>query len=388
MAADHTRASAAASAKMPKGKDMSQSSVAFSRRTLAGGLRVHPIGIGCWAIGGPDHNLGLPMGWSTARDTASLRGLQTAYQLGANLFDTADVYGHGRSERLLGQLVRQVPRDSVVLSSKVGYFAGTAVHPYLPSAMRRQLETTLENLQTDHLDIYFLHNSQFGQDDRYLEGAITQMRAFQEQGLIRMIGMRGPHRFAIDRLTIPSPHREDKYARFRYLFGLIKPGYLAVRFNALTPVPPGRGDVFSLAAEHGASVLINKPLAQGLLTGKYQPGQPPRFGPGDHRLRKAWFTPEALQIIHDGLQSLRNRFGPDSADLAPVMLDYCLRQSGNAAVLAGFTTPEQVIQNLTAPVTPLTADDTEFVRETVGRIQQQLDAAGEVFLDETGATRP
>jgi methylglyoxal reductase len=133
------------------------------RRTLAAGLTVSPVGIGCWAIGGPDSNLDLPMGWSTAEDTASLRGLETACQLGANLFDTADVYGHGRSERLLGHLVRQVSRDSLVLSSKVGYFAGTAVHPYLPSAMRRQLETTLENLQTDHLDIYFLHNSNFGE---------------------------------------------------------------------------------------------------------------------------------------------------------------------------------------------------------------------------------
>jgi hypothetical protein len=79
------------------------------------------------------------------RRDGDLRGLGA--HLGANLFDTADVYGHGRSERLLGHLVRQAGRDSLVLSSKVGYFAGTAAHPYLPSAMRRQLETTLENLQ-------------------------------------------------------------------------------------------------------------------------------------------------------------------------------------------------------------------------------------------------
>jgi methylglyoxal reductase len=57
----------------------------LTRRTLARGLAVHPIGIGCWAIGGPDTNLGLPMGWSTADDTASLSGLETAYHLGANL---------------------------------------------------------------------------------------------------------------------------------------------------------------------------------------------------------------------------------------------------------------------------------------------------------------
>jgi methylglyoxal reductase len=357
----------------------------YRRRTLAGGLAVYPVGVGCWAIGGPDHNLGLPMGWSTADDAVSLRGLETAYELGANLFDTADVYGHGRSEQLLGRLVRQVPRDRLVLSSKTGYFAGTAAHPYLPSAMRRQLETTLENLQTGHLDIYFLHNSEFGPGDQYLDGAITQMRAFQEQGLVKAIGMRGPHRFATDRLTIPRQQREDKYARFRRLFDLIRPGYLAVRLNALTP--PGRDDIFTFAAQHGASVLINKPLAQGLLTGKYDPARPPGFGPGDHRLRKTWFTPQALRIIRDGLTPLCERFGPSPADLAPVMIAYCLRQSGNAAVLAGFTTPEQVTQNLIPPARPLTSDDLDFIRHTAGSVQQQLDAAGEVFIDETRETQ-
>jgi methylglyoxal reductase len=209
----------------------------LKNRTLARGLSVYPVGIGCWAIGGPDTNLGLPMGWSTATDAASLRGLETAYQLGANLYDTADVYGHGHSERLLGCLVRQVPRDSLVLSSKVGYFAGTAAHPYLPSAMRRQLETTLENLQTDYLDIYFLHNSSFSENDQYLDAAVGQTFEFRDQGIIRALGMRGPHRFATDRLTIPRQDRDDKHARFRYLFERISPDYLAVRSSRVSPRP-------------------------------------------------------------------------------------------------------------------------------------------------------
>lgn len=368
---------------------MSQIPDVLARRTLACGLRVHPVGIGCWAIGGPDTNLGLPMGWSTADEAASLRGLETAYELGANLFDTADVYGHGRSERLLGHLVAQVSRDSLVISSKVGYFAGTAAHPYLPSAMRRQLETTLENLRTDYLDIYFLHNSSFGDNDQYLDEAIKQMRAFQQQGLIKAVGMRGPHRFATDRLTVSRQQREDKYARFRDLFARIRPEYLAVRFNALTPPPPaGHGDIFTFAAEHGTSVLINKPLAQGLLTGKYNPARPPHFEPGDHRLRKAWFTPQALRILQDGLAPVRDRFGATPAELAPVMLAYCLHRASNAAVLAGFTTPEQVRANLAPPAHPLTDDGLAFIRDTAGAVQQRLDEAGEVFLDELPTGHP
>lgn len=368
---------------------MNTSTSSLPYRTLAGGLTVYPIGIGCWPIGGPDSNLGLPMGWSTADDAASLSGLEAAYEMGANLFDTADVYGHGHSERIIGRFLRCVPRDKVVLSTKVGYFAGTAEHPYRPSHMRRQLETSLENLGTDHLDVYFLHNANFGPHDRYLDGAVEQMRDFQEEGLIRCVGMRGPHRFATDRLTVPKERREDKHARFRYLFDRIDPGYLAVRYNALTPPPPaGQPDIFAFAAERGASVLINKPLGQGLLTGKYDPQRPPVFGAGDIRLRKSWFTPESLRIIDSGLAPLRDRFGPDRQDLVRAALHYCVQHAENAAVLVGFTTPEQVRENLAAVGEPLSAEEIAFIRETARQLQRTLDATGEVFLDETEAQHP
>lgn len=358
------------------------------RRTLACGLSVHPLGIGAWALGGLGHNLGLPMGWSTADDTASRRGLEAAYSLGANLIDTADVYGHGHSERIIGGFVATVERDTLVLSSKVGYHRGTARHAYLPSAMRRQLETTLENLHTDRLDIYFFHNADFGPQDRYLDEAVAQMRNFQRQGLVTAVGMRGPHRYATERLTVAKGQRDDKYARFTYLAQKIRPDYLAARFNALTPpAAAGRPDVFALAASLDASVLINKPLAQGLLTGKYDPGHPPVFASGDHRLRKAWFTPDALKIIQDGLTPLRQRFGDTTAALTRLALQYCLQQADNAAVLVGFTRPEQITENLTSVGIPLTADELGFVRDILSRLQQRLDAHSEVFLDEKDGGR-
>jgi aryl-alcohol dehydrogenase-like predicted oxidoreductase len=328
------------------------------------------------------------MGWSTAEDAASREGLETAYELGVNLFDTADVYGHGRSERLLGDLLRQVSRSSIVVSSKVGYFSGTAAHGYLPSHMRRQLETTLENLGTDYLDIYHFHHPDFGPGDLHLDAAVAQMRAFQDEGLVRCVGLRGPHRLASERMQLAPDQREDKHARFRRLFATVRPDFLAVRYNALTPPPgPGQEDVFAFAAARGTSVLINKPLSQGLLTGKYGATHPPRFGEGDHRLRKRWFTREALDAVQQELGPLRQHFGSSTADLARAALGACLRFGENTAVLVGFTSPKQIRENVAAVQNQLTADELSLVLTTAQSLQRRLGALGEVFVDEKGAAQ-
>jgi aryl-alcohol dehydrogenase-like predicted oxidoreductase len=100
------------------------------------GLRVSEISLGCWAIGGPSWRDGSPVGWSGSNDDDSLAGLRRAFELGINHFDTADVYGDGHSERLIGRFLKEVPRDRIVVATKVGWFRGTA-----PNAM--QPETNL-----------------------------------------------------------------------------------------------------------------------------------------------------------------------------------------------------------------------------------------------------
>ncbi|TKS96082.1 aldo/keto reductase [Streptomyces lasalocidi] len=114
---------------------------------------------------------------------------------------------------------------------------------------------------------------------------------------------------------------------------------------------------------------------------------PPRRGESDCLAKVAWFTPEALRIISDGLRPLRERFGDSPAALTRVALQVCLQRAENAAVLVGFTSPEQVKANLTAVGTPLTDDELAFVRDTLSRLQQNLDAHSEVFLDEKDAGR-
>jgi methylglyoxal reductase len=342
------------------------------RRLGRSGIVAHPIGIGCWAIGGLDWNLGLPMGWDGADDDEARQGIAEALRLGANLFDTADVYGHGRSERLLGAALADWPRATVVLATKIGYFSGTAPNPYLPLHMRHQLEMSLSNLGTDYLDIYFFHNLHFGEGDRYLAGAVDQMRRFKQQGLIRAIGMRGPHTYALDHVG-REPALDDKRQRFVTLAELIEPDIIGIRYNMLTPAVNEGFDIVRWAADRDLGVLMYKPLAQGLLLDKYDLESPPSFPDGDHRSRKRWFRPENLRTLHEALAPIRRHFGLDGAEeLVHFALEYCLCRSEQSVAVAGFRTRTQVRTNLSASRLQLSGDDIEFIQATVKDLRGQL----------------
>lgn len=211
--------------------------------------------------------------------------------------------------------------------------------------MRRQFEQTLENLGTDRLDIYSLHHPDFGAQERYLEPAVEAMHALKREGLITAIGMRGPHRFALERVRHTEEQVPDKVERFRRLFGLVQPDVLSVRDNLLSP--PERSDgVFAFAREHGVGVLVTKPLGQGLLTGKYTDLGRIAFGDGDHRASKPWFEQSAIAELEKGLAELRRLVGDTGDDLIRLALWSCLDRSENAVPLVGFTSAEQVRQNI------------------------------------------
>jgi methylglyoxal reductase len=336
------------------------------------GLAVGEIGIGCWAIGGPDWNLGMPMGWEGVDDENSLRGLQAAVDMGANHFDTADVYGHGHSERILGRLLKTTNRSDLVIGTKVGYFRGTAPHSYHPLNMRNQLETSLSNLGTEYVDIYYFHNLNFGTTDEYLDDAVAAMVRFKEQGKVRVIGQRGPHIYAPDRLKAPA-QSDDKYERFLNVTRVICPEVIQVRFNMLTPwITDRKRDIFSWAERHDVGVVINKPLGQGLLLDKYDPLHPPVFGAGDHRSRKSWFGPKGLHILRGRLAQIKARFGSTLPDMVRVALQYCLAATPNGCVVAGFKDETQVAMNLAAAGRDLSTEEVEFVRSVMAGIGQEV----------------
>ncbi len=319
-------------------------------RTLGrSGLKVSDVGLGCWAIGGPSWRDGGAVGWSGSSDDDSLAGLRRAHEVGVNHLDTADVYGDGHSERLIGRFLKDVPRDDMVIASKVGWFRGTAPSAMQPAHVRHQLEQSLLNLGTDHIDLYYFHNTNFGPGDLYLEEAADTMRRLQNEGKIRVIGQSayGYHDF----LRVCPVTRPD----------VIQFGYSAFGSDMDRPAT----DIFRWAEGQNLGMVLFGPLAKGLLLDKFDPDHPPQFGEGDIRGGDSGFTRERLLNLRRRLVPIKARFGGDVQDMARVALQYALARSPQACVIPGFKDARQVDSNAQVSGRPLTAEDVTFIRQTL-----------------------
>lgn len=340
-------------------------------RHLAPGLSVKPLAMGCWPIGGPTINQGRQVGWSPVEDHVALDGLRASLEQGADLFHVADVFGHGRSERLLGQALKQTSSVGVRIAGTAGYVHGTAPHPYAVPHLRHQVEQSLVNLGVASLDLLLLHTLDFGPGCRYMEDALVQLDALRETGLVRAVGIRGPHRHAGSQQDLHGTTRA-----FLHAFALVNPDTVWSRASPLSPPVLIEGeDIVGFTARHGASLILTEPLAQGLLTGKHHPLAPPLFQPGDHRRHMNWYQNPGLRIITDGLLPLRERFGEQPSDLIRVALRHSLQQPDHTVVVAGFTSAAQV-QDLFRLGEPLTDDELLFAAGVYERIREQLDESG------------
>ena len=227
--------------------------------------RVPRLSVGTWGHSGPVSVRGHPVGWSGHDDDLAREALTRAWELGLTHWDTADVYGDGRSERLIGSLWDRVDRDDIFLASKVGWDPGGFPHFYHPELVRRRIDRSLENLATDRIDLYYLHHCDFGPGDRHLEPALAELRRAQAAGKIRFVGLSDwdPSKI-LERLDPVDPDGIQPYRN------LLDDDY---RSSGLAREAEARD----------LGVAFFSPLKHGLLLGKYE--EPPEFGEGDHRGR-------------------------------------------------------------------------------------------------------
>ena len=287
------------------------------------GAKVSTISLGTWSYGGANKQGETHVGWEGQKDTDSINALVRCHEIGINHWDTADVYGNGRSEKLIGSLWGQVPRTDIFLATKVGWDIGEYGHFYHPLHMRKQMDQSLINLQTDFVDLLYLHHCNFGKQDEYFNDALETVRRFQEEGKTRFVGLSDWDLFKIMKYIdaaqpdVVQPYRNVKDDTYG---------------------PSGLKDWID---EHDSGVCFFSPIKHGLLTGKYT--EPVAFGDGDFRTNVNDFNKiDVIKKIQENKILLEDRFSDHPYPVMRGIIDALLFDAPTGCVLLGQRNVEQV----------------------------------------------
>lgn len=301
-------------------------------------LKVSEVGFGAWGIGGPAMAGDIPIGWGDVDDVTSVEALQKAFDLGINFYDTADFYGLGHSEELIGQVFGN--RRDVVIASKVGHrLAGdqSIFVDYSKQYILKACEDSLRRLKRDSIDYYQLHTAKKAD----LEKGECQeaMQILQQQGKIRYWGLS---------LNTFAPEAEADYMLEHQLGNGFQLVFNVINQQAL--------NVFDKAQQAGMGIIARMPLQFGLLTGKFTPDS--RFSENDHRHFR--LTPPILESALDALEEvwpLTEKYGISKTELS---MSFILSFEAVSTVIPGIKTPEQAEKN-TQGIVRLEKEDRDFI---------------------------
>ena len=296
------------------------------------GLKVSVVGLGSWLTFG------------NAVDAAeSARTVAAAFELGVNLFDTADVYATGAGEEALGAAIRSLPRQRLVLASKCFFPMSDDANDRGLSRkhVHESIDGSLRRLHTDYLDLYQCHR--FDADTPLLETAMA-MHDLVVRGKALYWGVsQWPAERIAEVVELCRQHRLHAPISNQPVYNLCDRGI--------------ERDVLEVSERCGLGQLVFSPLAQGVLTGKYRAGQKAPAGsraadPRSNQFIGRYLTEERLQQV-EALAALAQRHGTTATALA---LGFCLRDRRVTAVLVGARTAAQVRDNVAAALRPAAAE--------------------------------
>ena len=301
-------------------------------------LRVSLIGAGTWGIGGPAVAGTTPIGWGEVDDRTSIAALERACDRGVTFFDTADFYGLGHSEELLGRALGN--RPGVVIATKVGHRKGADgafTTDYSGSYIQTACELSLRRLRRERIDFYQLHSARLGDLER---GECAEaMELLRAQGKVRAWGIS---------LNTFRPAPEAEYiVRHRLVQGF----QLVLNIINQRAVP-----LLEAMQDAGYGVLARMPLQFGLLTGKFTPAS--KFAENDHRSFR--LRPEILAKTLAALETvwpLAEKYGTTPTGIA---LAFCASFPQVSTIIPGIRTPAQAVEN-TAPLVCLSDEDVAWL---------------------------
>lgn len=309
------------------------------------GIEVSEISLGCWTMGGLNWVNGDPNGWADVNEDEVKEAINYAIENGVNHFDSADVYGNGRAERMLAGILGK-RTNQFIIATKIGWFPGTAKHAYESQHIRHQCEQSLINLNRDYIDLYYFHHGNFGENDEYLDDAVETMYRLRDEGKIRLIGQSA-----------------YSHSDFEKLIPKVSPDAIQSFCSAIDDRFLKEGTTTrKLLDEKNISFVAFGPLSQGLLLDKYDKNNPPKFEDGDHRKNSDRFSKENLTKLEPILDKMKSKFGSSVEDLARAALQYLLYYKEVGCVIPGFRNLKQVKSNLSGHDKPLTDEEFDFIK--------------------------
>jgi myo-inositol catabolism protein IolS len=309
-------------------------------------VKISEIGLGCWALGGLNwEKETISSGVAPINNLEIGDSINFAVDNGITHFDTADVYGNGKSEQLLAKSLGK-KSSRVTIASKVGYLSIDGQKPYSPKNIIYQCEKSLKNLNSETIDIYYYHHCRFGKNQNYLDEAIDMMERLKKSGKIRAIGLSG---FSVK--------------EFKKYIPIIKPDIVQAPANMMDYhlISKG-GHLRELCEKYQCSLVAFQPLNAGILLGKYSGDNLPAFEDGDYRKDSPKFRAEYLKNAEVGLNVLGEKFGLSTKDRVSLALRFLLKQGGVTGVIPGFRNKKQVEDILKAnDDKPLNGEDLKLI---------------------------
>ncbi len=326
----------------------------INSRTLGrSGIEVSPMGLGCWAIGGPFWAGETPQGWGEVDDEESIRAIHAALDLGITLFDTANVYGAGHSERVLARAFAGI-RSRVVIATKFNAVFDETTRQVTGSdtsqaGIRAACDDSLRRLNTDYIDLYQFHDNDFPPDKA--ESVRETLERLVEEGKIRSYGW-----------STDYPDRVEVFAQ----------GPKCAAIQLQLNVMDNNSAVIALCEKYDLAALNRGPLAMGLLTDKYSAET--KLAVDDVRGKK---SPEWMKYFKDGKpnpewlskrEAVRQILTSNGRSVAQGALAWLWARSQKTLPIPGFRTVKQVDENARAmQFGPLTPEQMRQIDGLLGR---------------------
>ncbi|WP_248925235.1 aldo/keto reductase [Paenibacillus hamazuiensis] len=280
-------------------------------RTLQkSGIQVSAITFGCWELGGGP--------WEFTSDENNMKALRAAFDMGITTFDTAEGYGNGHSEEIVGAALEGIRKDAII-STKVSR-ANLA-----PENVRKSAEASLKRLRTDYIDIYYIHWPSF---EIPVAETLSEFNKLKQEGLIRAI--------AVSNFSLEQLEEAGKYAQI----DMIQPEYSLLHRGI-------EKDVLPYCKQNGIAVMSYSSIAKGILTGAFHIGGK-QLAEDDFRKTRRLFLPEHLEAERGLILKLKEIADAKGKTVSQVAISWLLHQDGLTTAIVGTQNVKHLRENADA----------------------------------------